>query len=437
LTGVPSHVEVKESVVDVQHNQPPVLVGDALLSRDLTGYNLHFPYRAGDLNLHPGIGGSGSSLLVDLEAIWSHIISEDLGIARQDFKQYKVILIVPAGYRRQTVKQLIHLLLTSLHFQAAFPIQEDVAATFGTGNPAACVVDIGHDVTKVSCVEDAVSHPSSRMCLEYGSSDIGRIFHWLLSTLEAFPYPVESGALPDYILLNTIKESLCHLDLDRKDTATSHRFSVCKQSGNGQSLHTFDLAASSEARVVASMAFFQLDLLSSEDRKPRNLRLMRRNTGDPEDPRDGTYLSETGRRYNRIGETEPEGEDEELEPETGVDARGVEPVIPLDEAILRSINTIANLDVRRRMQVNILLVGGGAKLPGLHQFLQNKLNTQVAGGVEVLKDCNREVGCDSVAWKGGAILAAMETAQELWIGREEWNRFGVKLLRERSLFSWA
>ena len=45
------------------------------------------------------------------------------------------------------------------------------------------------------------------------------------------------------------------------------------------------------------------------------------------------------------------GEDEELEPETGVDARGVEPVIPLDEAILRSINTITNLDVRRRMQV--------------------------------------------------------------------------------------
>ena len=31
-----------------------------------------------------------------------------------------------SGYRRQNVKQLIHLLLTSLHFQAAFPIQAGV-----------------------------------------------------------------------------------------------------------------------------------------------------------------------------------------------------------------------------------------------------------------------------------------------------------------------
>ena len=43
------------------------------------------------------------------------------------------------------------------------------------------------------------------MCLEYGSRDISRIFHWLLSTQGSFPYPVESGSLPDYILLNNIK----------------------------------------------------------------------------------------------------------------------------------------------------------------------------------------------------------------------------------------
>ena len=40
------------------------------------------------------------------------------------------------------------------------------------------------------------------------------------------------------------------------------------------------------------------------------------------------------------------------------------------------------------------------------------------------------------AWKGAAILSCLESAQELWIGRHEWERIGVRLLRERAPFMW-
>ena len=36
---------------------------------------------------------------------------------------YLVILLIPAGYRREHVKQLINLLLRNMQFQAAAPIQ--------------------------------------------------------------------------------------------------------------------------------------------------------------------------------------------------------------------------------------------------------------------------------------------------------------------------
>ena len=42
-------------------------------------------------------------------------------------------------------------------------IQDHVAATFGAGFGAACVVDIGDQKTSISCVEDAISHVPTRV----------------------------------------------------------------------------------------------------------------------------------------------------------------------------------------------------------------------------------------------------------------------------------
>lgn len=41
--------------------------------------------------------------------------------------------------------------------------QDHPAATFGAGQGYACVVDVGDQKTSVSCVEDGISHPSTRV----------------------------------------------------------------------------------------------------------------------------------------------------------------------------------------------------------------------------------------------------------------------------------
>ena len=40
--------------------------------------------------------------------------------------------------------------------------QESVSATYGSGLSSACVVDVGDQKTSLCCVEDGVSHRSSR-----------------------------------------------------------------------------------------------------------------------------------------------------------------------------------------------------------------------------------------------------------------------------------
>jgi actin-related protein 8 len=55
------------------------------------------------------------------------------------------------------------LLLTHLGFGGCFLLQDHVAATFGAGLGAACVVDLGDQKTSVSCVEDALSQRATRV----------------------------------------------------------------------------------------------------------------------------------------------------------------------------------------------------------------------------------------------------------------------------------
>ena len=63
----PEAVEVAEDSRDLERSDEDVLVGDDVLripQSTIQNYNLHFPFRRGDLNLHSDVGGSLTSILV-------------------------------------------------------------------------------------------------------------------------------------------------------------------------------------------------------------------------------------------------------------------------------------------------------------------------------------------------------------------------------------
>ena len=66
----------------------------------------------------------------------------------------------------------MNLLLDKIGFGSCFFVQDHVAATFGAGLGYACVVDVGDQKTSVSCVEDGISQPNTRVYLNI-------FFFWL------------------------------------------------------------------------------------------------------------------------------------------------------------------------------------------------------------------------------------------------------------------
>ena len=116
-------------------------------------------------------------------------------------------------------------------------------------------------------------------------------------------------------------------------------------------------------------------------------------------------------------------------------------LMSLDALILRSVDQCPSDELKRKMLSSILLVGGGVRFRGIERYLTGRLALQVpaiyrSDSMEVLVD-PKDISSATTAWKGAAVLACLETAQELWISPLEWTKLGSQLLREKAPFPWT
>ncbi|XP_065564806.1 actin-related protein 8-like isoform X2 [Artemia franciscana] len=380
------------------------VVGDKVVylePRD--AYNIHFPFRRGELNVHPGVGGSLTSVINDVEIIWCYAIEKLLRIPKAELGVYKAVLVIPDIYNRQHLKELTNLLLVRLGFASCFLVQ---------------------------------------MKMEYGGSDITQAFFWLLRRA-AFPVkPCKPSDPVDAMILTQLKEDYCHLNMDisgiRDVSVTVDRpESMCRR-------YRFKLA---DECIIAPLGLFFPSLFSLTERHCET-KGQPRYQHQAEDPHDMLYIRETGRRGKKEAEA---GEDMAEEEEVGGDmddfASGSDfqsdILLALDAAVLQSIERASETlseEVVRKLYTNILVVGGSAKIEGFSTWLQNRIALKIpiehrGEPIEVMTRV-KDQDSENTVWKGAALFACMDAANELWIKPKEWKRYSVKILRERAPFVW-
>lgn len=127
-------VQVQEQRFSFLQTSADFIVGDDVLSLDPKDpWNIHFPWRRGDFNLHPNVGGSMTAVISDLQQIWLSVLQCIMGISAKELPSYKAVLVVPDIYNRTHLKELTNLLLIKMNFGSCFLIQDHVAGTFGAG----------------------------------------------------------------------------------------------------------------------------------------------------------------------------------------------------------------------------------------------------------------------------------------------------------------
>uniref|UniRef100_G3WUL6 Actin-related protein 8 n=1 Tax=Sarcophilus harrisii TaxID=9305 RepID=G3WUL6_SARHA len=446
-------------------HHPEYLIGEeALYVNPLDCYNIHWPIRRGQLNIHPGPGGSLTAVLADLEAIWSHVIQKYLEIPLKDLKYYRCILLIPDIYNKQHVKEMVNMTLMKMGFSGIVVHQESVCATFGSGLGSACIVDVGDQKTSVCCVEDGVSHRNTRLCLAYGGSDVSRCFYWLMQRA-GFPYrDCQLTNKMDCLLLQHLKETFCHLDQDISGLQ-DHEFQI-RHPDSPALLYQFRLG---DEKLQAPMALFYPATFGIVGQKMTTL--PQRSQGDPEDPHDEHYLLATQSKQEQVGPRGagapaglgvPQRSQRRWEAPARAGGRELGGCVLggclVGEGQLRVRGLcslkwegrkessrdagLASDDTKKKMYSSILVVGGGLMFHKAQEFLQhrilNKMPPSFRRVVENVDVITRPKDMDPrlIAWKGGAVLACLDTTQELWVYQREWQRFGVRMLRERAAFVW-
>jgi len=87
----------------------------------------------------------------------------------------------------------------------------------------------------------------------------------------------------------------------------------------------------------------------------------------------------------------------------------------------------------------IMVVGGGAKIPGFSTFLEEKLREMQPGFTKeiLIGPPPRELDQQLVVWKGGSVFARLSSSgNDSWVYGKEYDMLGTKLLAQKMIWNW-
>lgn len=112
----------------------------------------------------------------------------------------------------------------------------------------------------------------------------------------------------------------------------------------------------------------------------------------------------------------------------------------LDEALITCLLRLGDTERIKRCASSIILSGGSHLFPGFSEVLFEKLLTKLplnpfTSLVEAKIFPNaRDLDARFLAWKGGAVFGKLESTAEAWITKEEWEKFGMRSIKEKISF---
>ena len=456
-------------------------------------YKLFWPLRHGWYNEHDY--DQKRALYDDIAVIIEEAIKSQLNIPRKkDWPQYGCVFVVPDLYERKYVTQMLDMLLCDFGFARVCFIQESLAATFGAGYTSACVVDLGAQKTSICCVEEGMCIENSRINLKYGGADVTETFIRMM-LFDHFPYSeINLNRRYDFLLAEEIKIKFCTLNEgDVSPQPADFHLRAFGQDTRKYMFKTYDEI------FLAPQGYFQPSIFDNSLKLRDRRKLIDRSRdlydGSPNDPVstaqsaiiamtapplpptsqvsngqiDGmdsavvlTPLRQLPNPLQKFSEQERHGHsavsspapDDDDTPMPQADSEmnvakneldaalrdDVLPIAALDVAILTSINHGARSDDRKTREFlgGIMVIGGGAQIPGFYSYLEERLKESRPGLAKdiMIGTPPRELDPQGVVWKGGSVFGKLRGTNDSWISRLEHDRLGARVLAYKLMWAW-
>ncbi|WBW72263.1 Ino80 complex actin-like protein Arp8 [Schizosaccharomyces osmophilus] len=458
---IPSHEDpLKPDWIQFENNKrPDVIIGEEaslLPVKEYPEYRFFHPLKDGIFNENDY--ESSQQLFSDIYEILKYSISDLLQIPLSQLPQYSSVFIVPDLYDRIYVERFLDLLFYDLQFGKNAIVQESLCTSFGAGMSSACVVDVGAEKTAVSCVEEGIVIPNSRINMKYGGDDITLLFAKLLAKSH-FPYREIDLSLPyDWNLMQSLKEKYCGISQGTYNIQLNDFHSRTPDGGTKK--YSFKVL---DETILSPFGYFRPDIFENGEKLKDRYKLFpvpvdvyENQPNNPESLAHTTLLQISAPLASKEEESKSIVEDYEGdEPNENKRPRVIhlgslaspekikeKLVYPLDDAINQSIFSACegNLgDQAKNLYSSILVVGGGALFPGFSHLLEERLQSKRANisNIAVLPP-PRGLDAQIIAWKGGCIYNRLRIVSEFWIKASDWKTLGSRVLQYKTLgYFWT
>lgn len=484
-------------------------------------FRIRCPFtKGGSFNVSSPDYASLQDLINDVISLLEHALSaEGLNLERAQFSQYKVVLVIPDLFHKSHVETFIRFLLTEMQFQAVAIIQESLAGCYGAGQSSStCVVNIGATHTSIACIDEGTVLENSLVSLDYGGDDLTKLFALFLLQSE-FPYQDwDINSSHGWILAEELKKKYTTFQ-DANVAVQLYNFikRVPDQQSEQYEFKVFDEVS------LAPLALFYPEIISYlhskssqhsgnsnvESQLPASRDIFTNTVNDwrslsQSECLDGDLYSGNNNNQlimSKLLDLQTSFDDFQSKPPMEADSR--KNYTPLEKAIIQSItNASTPIDVAKMSSFysNILVVGGGSKIPALDFILTDRINIwrprllsltsfpnfykklakqakdiktagktgeseeedqsskkinemisaelqaywdsiEAQNGSEHLLPVNvlpppRDMDAAELAWKGACVLAQIKLVEELYLTSTDWDIHGSRILQYKCLFTY-
>ena len=451
-------------------------------------YKLFWPLRHGWYNEEEY--RDKRDLYNDISTIIEDAVKSQLGLRkRRDWGQYGCVFVIPDLYERSYVIQTLDMLMRDFAFGKVSFIQESLAATFGAGFIASCVVDVGAQKTSVCCVEEGSCLENSRINLKYGGADVTETFVKMM-LFDHFPYEeINLRRRHDFLLAEELKTKFCTMN----ESEISPQLFEFHLRASGQDTRKYTFKTYDEV-LLAPQGYFEPTIFDNTKKLQGRRKLVGPskdlydggsndpisaaqsavialiappipangetnggviyNTSTPAAEKKATNLLAKINDPDRmsasaVGTPAPEDEDTPMplgdeKPAPSAVATSMRddvlPIMALDQAILTSIDHGTRGEERKTREFlgQIMVIGGGAQIPGFYAFLEQRLKELRPGWAKdiLIGTPPRELDPQGVIWKGASVFGKLGSSSDSWIGRMEYDRLGARLLAYKCIWAW-
>lgn len=480
----------------VEEDKRSYYTGDAAIKIPPgSGYVLRWPIRNGRFNEDDY--KTQQQLLGDISLILVDALERELDINFKQYREHNVVLLIPDLYDRAYVVSMVQLLL-DMGFGNVCILQESIAATFGAGISVGCIVDVGAQKTSISCVEEGMIIPDSRVHLDYGGDDITRAFIKLLLR-SSFPYKAINLAYQhDWTLAEDLKTKF--VTVNDADIAVQ-LYSFYQRAPNEQTkkyeFKTFDEV------MLAPLGLFYPELFGMQAKNRNRYRLFPPSMDIYEDNKPNepvsdaqinihkgtlavngkSYLQDSTATSTATTNAQPPQASSASTPGSSLPGTPAPPdaanangastnnaaaiaknhelqqqkaaqelletpsdsaLVGLEHAIIESVTQGAAKSQTNATQQNfydtLMVVGGGAaKIPAINNLLSDRIIMwrnagDVSTGEVSIMPIPREMDPSLITWKGGGVFAKLKIVNEVWISQSDWDMLGSRALHYKALF---